>query len=56
MFELSRESAVPLVDQICERISQLVRHGQLPAGSRLPSHDSTQYRALERVFLYIPGH
>src|SRR5580704_13001016 len=37
MFELSRESAVPLVDQICERVSQLVRHGQLPAGSRLPS-------------------
>jgi DNA-binding transcriptional regulator YhcF (GntR family) len=37
MFELSRESTVPLVDQICERVSQLVRHGQLPAGSRLPS-------------------
>ncbi len=37
MFELSRESQVPLVDQICERIAQLVRHGQLPLGARLPS-------------------
>jgi DNA-binding transcriptional MocR family regulator len=37
MFELSRESAVPLVDQICERITQLVQHGQLPTGARLPS-------------------
>jgi DNA-binding transcriptional MocR family regulator len=37
MFELSRESAVPLVDQICEHVSQLVQHGQLPAGARLPS-------------------
>lgn len=37
MFELSRESAVPLVDQICERITQLVQHGQLPVGTRLPS-------------------
>jgi DNA-binding transcriptional MocR family regulator len=37
MFELSRDSAVPLVDQICERVTQLVRHGQLPAGTRLPS-------------------
>jgi DNA-binding transcriptional MocR family regulator len=37
MFELTRDSAVPLVDQICERITQLVRHGQLPAGARLPS-------------------
>src|SRR5712671_5987366 len=37
MFELPRDSAVPLVDQICERITQLVRHGQLPAGARLPS-------------------
>jgi DNA-binding transcriptional MocR family regulator len=37
MFELSRESDVPLVDQICERVMQLVRHGQLPAGTRLPS-------------------
>jgi DNA-binding transcriptional MocR family regulator len=37
MFELSRESSVPLVDQICERITQLVRAGQLPTGTRLPS-------------------
>jgi DNA-binding transcriptional MocR family regulator len=37
MFELTRESAVPLVDQICERVTQLVRHGQLPTGTRLPS-------------------
>jgi DNA-binding transcriptional MocR family regulator len=37
MFELSRESAVPLVDQIAERITKLVQHGQLPTGSRLPS-------------------
>src|SRR3982074_533981 len=37
MFQLTRDSAVPLVDQICERVTQLVRHGQLPAGARLPS-------------------
>jgi DNA-binding transcriptional MocR family regulator len=37
MFELIRDSAVPLVDQICERVTQLVRHGQLSAGARLPS-------------------
>ena len=37
MFELSRESDVPLVEQICERLTQLVRHGQLGAGTRLPS-------------------
>jgi DNA-binding transcriptional MocR family regulator len=37
MFELTRDSAVPLVDQICERVTQLVRHGQLPTGTRLPS-------------------
>jgi len=37
MFELTRDSAVPLVDQICERVTQLVRSGQLPAGARLPS-------------------
>lgn len=37
MLELSRDSPVPLVDQICERVTQLVRHGQLPAGTRLPS-------------------
>jgi DNA-binding transcriptional MocR family regulator len=37
MFELTRESPVPLVDQICERVTQLVRDGQLPAGTRLPS-------------------
>ena len=37
MFELTRDSAVPLVDQICERLTQLVRHGQLSPGTRLPS-------------------
>ncbi|HXZ60918.1 MAG TPA: PLP-dependent aminotransferase family protein [Steroidobacteraceae bacterium] len=37
MFELSRDSAVPLVDQICERITELVRQGRLPTGTRLPS-------------------
>lgn len=37
MFELSRESAIPLVDQIAERITRLVQHGQLAPGTRLPS-------------------
>ncbi len=37
MFELSRESGIPLVEQICERLTQLVRHGQLAPGTRLPS-------------------
>jgi DNA-binding transcriptional MocR family regulator len=37
VFELSRESAVPLVDQIAEGITKLVHHGQLAAGTRLPS-------------------
>jgi DNA-binding transcriptional MocR family regulator len=37
VFELSRESAVPLVEQICERLTALVRAGQLPMGARLPS-------------------
>jgi DNA-binding transcriptional MocR family regulator len=37
VFELSRNSAVPLVDQIAERITRLVQHGQLAAGARLPS-------------------
>jgi DNA-binding transcriptional MocR family regulator len=37
MFELSRASAVPLVEQICERLSGLVRQGQLTPGTRLPS-------------------
>jgi DNA-binding transcriptional MocR family regulator len=37
MFELIRDSEVPLVDQICERVTQLVRHGQLSPGTRLPS-------------------
>jgi DNA-binding transcriptional MocR family regulator len=37
MFELSRESPVALVDQICERVTQLVRSGRLPPGTRLPS-------------------
>jgi DNA-binding transcriptional MocR family regulator len=37
VFELSRDSAVALVDQVAERITGLVEHGQLPAGARLPS-------------------
>jgi DNA-binding transcriptional MocR family regulator len=37
VFELSRESTVPLVDQIAERITKLVKHGQLAPGARLPS-------------------
>ncbi|HVN46695.1 MAG TPA: PLP-dependent aminotransferase family protein [Steroidobacteraceae bacterium] len=37
MFELVRNSEVPLVDQICERVTQLVRHGRLAPGTRLPS-------------------
>lgn len=37
MFELSRQSTVPLVDQIAERITSLVQHGQLASGTRLPS-------------------
>src|SRR5215471_8770432 len=37
MFELSRDSTVPLVDQIAERITSLVEHGQLAAGARVPS-------------------
>jgi DNA-binding transcriptional MocR family regulator len=37
LFELSRTSAVPLVDQIVERITKLARHGQLAEGARIPS-------------------
>ena len=37
MFELSRDSTVPLVDQVADRVTSLVEHGQLPAGARLPS-------------------
>jgi DNA-binding transcriptional MocR family regulator len=37
MFELSRTSTVPLVDQIVEQLTKLVRHGQLPDGARIPS-------------------
>ena len=37
MFELSRDSEMPLVEQICERLTQLVRQGQLSSGTRLPS-------------------
>jgi DNA-binding transcriptional MocR family regulator len=37
MFELARQSDMPLVDQIVERITRLVRHGQLPEGTRVPS-------------------
>ena len=37
MFDLSRESQVPLVEQICERMTALVRQGQLGPGTRVPS-------------------
>jgi DNA-binding transcriptional MocR family regulator len=37
VFELARKSDVPLVDQIVERITRLIRHGQLPEGARVPS-------------------
>jgi DNA-binding transcriptional MocR family regulator len=37
MFELARKSEIPLVDQIVERITRLVRQGQLPEGARVPS-------------------
>jgi DNA-binding transcriptional MocR family regulator len=37
MYELTRDSDVPLVDQVAERITSLVEHGQLPTGARLPS-------------------
>src|SRR3954470_24751433 len=37
MFELSRTSTVPLVDQIVERLTKLVKHGQLAEGARIPS-------------------
>jgi DNA-binding transcriptional MocR family regulator len=37
MFELSRQSPKPLVDQIVERLSGLIREGRLGEGTRLPS-------------------
>jgi DNA-binding transcriptional MocR family regulator len=37
MFELARDSQVPLVDQIVERLSRLIQDGQLADGTRLPS-------------------
>lgn len=37
MFELSRDSSVPLVEQICERITALLRAERLGPGTRLPS-------------------
>ena len=37
MFELSRDSTVALVDQVADRLTSLIEHGQLPAGARLPS-------------------
>jgi DNA-binding transcriptional MocR family regulator len=37
MFELTRTSTLPLVDQIVERIGKLIQHGQLAEGTRLPS-------------------
>jgi DNA-binding transcriptional MocR family regulator len=37
MFELSRQSQVPLVDQIVERLTDLIREGRLASGAQLPS-------------------
>lgn len=37
MFQLTRKSGVPLVDQIVERLAGLIRGGQLAEGARLPS-------------------
>jgi DNA-binding transcriptional MocR family regulator len=37
VFELSRDSTVALVDQVADRLTSLIEHGQLPAGARLPS-------------------
>jgi DNA-binding transcriptional MocR family regulator len=37
MFELVRDSSVPLVDQIVGRVSGLIQDGKLAAGTRLPS-------------------
>ncbi len=37
MFELARDSSVPLVDQIVGRLSALIQDGQLATGTRLPS-------------------
>src|ERR1700722_8364638 len=37
MFELVRDSSVPLVDQIVGRVSGLIQDGKLAAGARLPS-------------------
>jgi DNA-binding transcriptional MocR family regulator len=37
VFELSRDSTVALVDQVADRLTSLIEHGQLPAGGRLPS-------------------
>src|SRR5256885_178873 len=48
MFELSRTSTVPLVDQIVERLTRLVRHGQLPNGARIPSIRQLAERLVQR--------
>ena len=37
MFELDRESSVPLVDQVVERMGELIQRGQLAEGARVPS-------------------
>jgi len=37
MFELARDSSVPLVDQIVARLSGLIHEGRLAPGTRLPS-------------------
>jgi DNA-binding transcriptional MocR family regulator len=37
MFELARDSSVPLVDQIVGHLSGLIQDGKLAAGTRLPS-------------------
>jgi len=37
VFSVIRKSAVPLGDQLVERVSELIESGRLPEGSRLPS-------------------
>ena len=37
MFDVVRKSAIPLGDQLVERVTGLIESGRLPEGSRLPS-------------------
>src|ERR1700740_3131860 len=56
MFELTRDSTVPLVDQICERVTLLVRRGQLPAGVRLPRTRTVAGRAGASPFTVVDAY